>query len=263
VKPLVFLTVLVSLATHSVAETNLERGKYEGVTLIPSKIEKTVAECLEPTPTCSSKQTCIHQYSSFSEIKLYKKEMLQEIVQRMTDQVYGKGFRHLGEKKDFDHCHLLLGEKQKPFAALCHTQEHAALYPDTDYDYVDREGRNWIVWLNGTNRIENAKSFRFDKKPKKWPPGSAEFDEYTKHYTVTPFMIDPKKMVHEQTAEDVEFFFTKTECLQVPKNVVEQSNVIRIKQKDGSSMCLFIEDNPCHDGSSTCKAKCLAEEITH
>jgi hypothetical protein len=251
-----YIVLLALMSTIIHAETDFDRRKYGGVIAIPSKIKKAEIECLDPAHSCGQKESCIFRYSSYSEIKPYKKEMLREIVQRMTDQVQGKGFKYLGEYKDFDHCHLLLGKNKKPFAALCHTQERAAEYPGTPFDYVDKSGRNWIVWLDGSGKIENAMKYRFDQKPVSWN-SKVTFAEFESKYTVTPFMLDPKKLGHEQTEEDVEFIFTKTECPQASPNIIEDSNIIRVKLKNDSKICLALEDIPCHDKVSTCKAQCI------
>src|ERR1700722_10749946 len=72
----------------------------------------------------------------------------ESLLQRFVDQSYLKGFRHLGDERDFDHGHILFDASGKPVAILYHTQELALGQPrDSEFGYLNPETRNWIQWV--------------------------------------------------------------------------------------------------------------------
>lgn len=131
----------------------------------------------------------------------------QRLLQAFVAKAYLKGFRHLGDENDFDHAHLLFASSSgtlKPAGILYHTQELARLYsqarPGSKYDYVDREARNWIQWLDHEDRVENANRYRRARYPesRSWRL-FAEIDEprYREYHTITEKMLDPELLGFE------------------------------------------------------------------
>lgn len=204
---------------------------------------------------------CAYRYNSFEDLKGVRKKFLKSIVQRMVDSAENKGFRHLGDRDDFDHCHLLIQNNTRVvrerdvFAALCHTQEQAYEYsrkaPGGPFDYIDREARNWIVWLDGRDQVENARKYRYS-----FTAPSQEWKDADEHYTIHSNMLDPEKMGYRQEHSEVQFNFPRVEC---PSVIREASNVIEVRVSTGERVCLSIENQRCHTSSRECDELCLKD----
>jgi hypothetical protein len=140
----------------------------------------------------------------------------QGLLQHFVDQAYLKGFRHLGDERDFDHGHLLFDEQSNLIAILYHTQELAADHrAGSDFGYIDPGARNWIQWLDG--RVENAARYL-----RKDYPATATWDYFRAlelpalraRHTVLPKMLDPKLGV--DASKTAQWVFTRVRCAQAP-----------------------------------------------
>ncbi len=124
-------------------------------------------------------------------------DFFQSLLQKFSDEVYGQGFRHLGDENDFDHGHILYSTALRPVAILYHTQETASLQhrldPGGPYDYINRGARNWLqffdveklqagpivnAFFNMLKVFPNAAIFRSDLKSTK------------SHNTIFPHQLD-------------------------------------------------------------------------
>src|SRR5258708_5497714 len=83
---------------------------------------------------------------------------LQSLLQDFVSQTYGKSFLLLGERRDFDHGHLLIDSTGKPIAILYHTQEGVSFQHEPQGLLLDPSARNWIEWFD-THRIEDARRY--------------------------------------------------------------------------------------------------------
>ena len=128
-------------------------------------------------------------------------------------QEYLKGFRHLGDERDFDHGHLLFDAGSKLIAILYHTQELAADHrPGSDFGYIDPDARNWIQWVSD-GRVENAARYL-----RKDYPSTATWDYFRAlelpalraRHTVLPKMLDPKLGV--DASKTAQWVFTRVRC---------------------------------------------------
>jgi hypothetical protein len=144
------------------------------------------------------------------------KAEFQALLQEFVGQMYMKGFRHLGDERDFDHGHFLYNAESKAIAILYHTQELADQNTaQSGYGYIDPAGRNWIQWL-GQNRIENA-----DHYLRKTYPATATWDWFrefelpglTKHHTILDKMLDPS-LVALDVSKTSQWVFSKIPCAQ-------------------------------------------------
>jgi hypothetical protein len=141
------------------------------------------------------------------------KTEFQGLLQHFVDQAYLKGFRHLGDERDFDHGHLLYDSNSNLVAILYHTQELAADHrAGSDFGYIDSSARNWIQWVND-GRIENAARYlRTDY------PATATWDYFRtlelpalqSRHTVLPKMLDPKLGV--DASKTAQWVFTRVQC---------------------------------------------------
>jgi hypothetical protein len=168
---------------------------------------------------------------------------VQALVQRFVDAKHGKAFRHLGDDQDFDHGHLLFKDKQggRPVAVLFHTQERASRWSSEDpggkYDYVDKKGRNWIVWLDPDKPIENARDYERAAYPdtpewREWV--KLHLEMYQGAFTITYDMLDPKKLgvdpdlgFPSKRLND-QFNFHRTDCARLPRPLPEDKAFIEV-----------------------------------
>ena len=137
----------------------------------------------------------------------------QGLLQNFVDRAYLKGFRHLGDERDFDHGHLLFDGQSKLVAILYHTQELAGDHRrGSDFGYIDPGARNWIQWVDD-GRIENAARYL-----RKDYPATAAWDYFRAlelpalraRHTVLPKMLDPKLGV--DAAKTAQWVFTRVQC---------------------------------------------------
>jgi hypothetical protein len=142
------------------------------------------------------------------------KGQFQALLQTFVEKSYQKGFRHLGDERDFDHGHVLSGQDGAPVAIMWHTQELALYEPaGGEFGYVDPGGRNWLQWISD-GRIENA-----DRYERKSYPATAAWDWFRasdlpglrKNRTILDKMLDPGR-VSIDPAKTVQYVFTRVEC---------------------------------------------------
>ena len=142
------------------------------------------------------------------------KGQFQALLQTFVEQTYQKGFRHLGDERDFDHGHVLSGPDGEPVAIMWHTQELALYEPaGGEFGYVDPGGRNWLQWISD-GRVENA-----DRYERKSYPVSAAWDWFCasdlpglrKNRTILDKMLDPGRVAIDP-AKTVQYVFTRVAC---------------------------------------------------
>ena len=162
----------------------------------------------------------------------------QALLQKFVDQMYMKGFRHLGDERDFDHGHFLYNGESKAIAILYHTQELADQNTaDSGFGYIDPSGRNWIQWL-GEGRIENAQRYL-----RKTYPATATWDWFrefelpglSKHHTILDKMLDPS-LVSLDVTKTSQWVFTKIPCAQAPS----AGDEIQILLPTNEKVCLVL-----------------------
>ena len=176
-----------------------------------------------------------------------KRSEIQELVQKFSDQVHGKGFRYLGDENDFDHGHFLYAQDkwERPIGVLYHTQEHAYQNhrdnPGGKYDYLDAEARNWIQFVDGAKPVENAKAYMRGVEDY---PKTVEWKEFVRaldrsHYTIHYEMLDPVKLAIATNFESPEypgpkkpnyamFRFTRIPCEKMPDPLPEDAALIEV-----------------------------------
>jgi len=136
----------------------------------------------------------------------------QGLLQSFVSQEYLKGFRHLGDERDFDHGHLLFDGQSKLVAILYHTQELAGDHRGDGFGYIDPGARNWIQWVSD-GRVENAARYQRSAYP-----STATWDYFRvlelpaleSHHTVLPKMLDPKLGI--DPAKTAQWVFTRVNC---------------------------------------------------
>jgi hypothetical protein len=137
----------------------------------------------------------------------------QALLQRFVDQAYLKGFRHLGDERDFDHGHFLFDDQSRLVAILYHTQELAGEQTKgSDFGYIDRGARNWIQWVKG-GKIENAGAYLRAQYPSTpaWDYfRMADLPGLKAKHTVLPKMLDPKLGIDAEKTE--QHVFTRIPC---------------------------------------------------
>lgn len=157
----------------------------------------------------------------------------QGLLQAFVDAAYQKGFRHLGDDRDFDHAHILFStgpDSARPMAILYHTQELASLYrelkPGSEYDYLDPEARNWIQWIEG-GRVENARKYLRRSYPEtlSWRvfqethlPGFQAF------HTITDKMLDPE-LLGAPVARSRQWVFRRAPCPEGPGEGLDEDRI--------------------------------------
>ncbi|MFI5349440.1 MAG: hypothetical protein ACHQ2Z_07845 [Elusimicrobiota bacterium] len=163
----------------------------------------------------------------------------QGLLQHFVDQAYLKGFRHLGDERDFDHGHLLYDANSNLVAILYHTQELAADHrAGSDFGYIDPGARNWIQWVND-GRIENAARYlRTDY------PATATWDYFRtlelpalqSRHTVLPKMLDPKLGV--DASKTAQWVFTRVQCAGAPP--ASAADALRVVLPTKEEVCLTL-----------------------
>lgn len=158
---------------------------------------------------------------------------IEHLLQQVSDQIYGTGFRVIGDHNDWFHGHLLYTADQltpegrlKPFAILYHTQEEAypahwgdgISYVDPKFDYVDVRTRNWVQWLSDDpaldgKKIVNAREYNNDALQ----PSAIFFGDNIavkkQHYTIHGKNLDPKKLGVTPVGEmQWEFYSGEGQC---------------------------------------------------
>lgn len=185
---------------------------------------------------------------------------VEKLLNRFTQEVYGKGFRYLGVDQDFFHGHLLLERRQEgdkrvsyAHAILYHTQEeaHAAHWRgdvDPKYDYLNVTTRNWIQWLDESEErdgivIENARVYLDEKtkEPKQFfeevPPQETLF------YTIHSKNLDEQKLGFTVYA-DLQFTFNEESCEGIQDNVYGyKQGPIRVVLPPSQTVCLNLQTN--------------------
>jgi hypothetical protein len=139
---------------------------------------------------------------------------LESLLQSFVDRSYSKGFRHLGDERDFDHGHLLFDLDGKPLAILYHTQELAQSQPrGGEFAYVNPAARNWIQWLDD-GRVENAARYKRRDYPRtaawNWFR-AAELPGLEEHHTILDKMLDPA-LLSVDVAKTRQLVFTRVPC---------------------------------------------------
>jgi hypothetical protein len=143
-----------------------------------------------------------------------EKDKFQSLLQGFVEQSYQKGFRHLGDERDFDHGHILSGADGTPLAIMWHTQELALYEPaGGEFGYVNARARNWLQWI-ADGRVENA-----DRYLRKTYPSGAAWDWFraselpglTKNHTILDKMLDPE-LVAIDPEKTVQYVFTRVDC---------------------------------------------------
>lgn len=162
---------------------------------------------------------------------------LETMLQLFVDQVYRKGFRHLGDERDFDHGHVLYDLSARPIAILYHTQELAlGEPPGSPYAYLDAKRRNWIQWLEG-GRVEDAAPYRRTKYPRTpaWDLfRRVELPGLDANNTILDRMLDPELLPLDVT-KTVQTVFTRIPCAAAPAG-----GSIRVSLHGEETVCLAL-----------------------
>ena len=168
------------------------------------------------------------------------KPELAGLLQRVVDQLYLKGFRHLGDERDFDHGHFLFDGSGRLLAILYHTQELALHEPrGSEFGYLNPEKRNWIQWLDD-GHIENADRYRRKAYPK-----TATWDWFLEsqlpgldeNHTILDKMLDPA-LVALDVSKTKQWVFTRIPCGGDP--IAPDSRDIRVLLPTKESVCLSL-----------------------
>jgi hypothetical protein len=168
------------------------------------------------------------------------KPALAGLLQLVVDRLYLKGFRHLGDERDFDHGHLLFDAGGRPLAILYHTQELALYEPrGSDFAYLDSGSRNWIQWL-ADGRIENAARYR-----RKTYPNTAAWDWFREaqlpgldeNHTILDKMLDPA-LVAVDVSKTKQWVFTRIPC--GAESFAPDSGDIRVVLPTSEAVCLAL-----------------------
>jgi len=167
------------------------------------------------------------------------KPRLQDLLQSFVSAEYGRGFRHLGDERDFDHGHLLIDAKTgAPVAILYHTQELAHEAASAEFAYLDAAGRNWIQWLDGRG-VENARRYERAVYPRSgsWDWFVArDLPKLRARRTITDKMLDPALLGVELSASR-QWAFSRVDC---GADADAASNVLRVSLPDRTPVCLAL-----------------------
>ena len=161
----------------------------------------------------------------------------ESLLQRFVNQSYLKGFRHLGDERDFDHGHILFEASGKPVAILYHTQELALGRPrGSEFAYLNPQARNWIQWI-GDGRVENAS--RYERRDYPRTPTWDWFREMelpglVSHHTILDKMLDPA-LLPVDVAKTRQWVFTRVPCSASPA-----SKDLRILLPTQEPVCLAL-----------------------
>jgi hypothetical protein len=168
------------------------------------------------------------------------KPALAGLLQLAVDRLYLKGFRHLGDERDFDHGHLLFDASGRPLAILYHTQELALHEPrGSDFSYLDPGSRNWIQWL-ADGRVENAERYR-----RKSYPSTAAWDWFRvaqlpgldENHTILDKMLDPALLAVD-VSKTKQYVFTRIPC--GAEATAPESGAIRVVLPTNEAVCLAL-----------------------
>lgn len=159
----------------------------------------------------------------------------QTLLQRFADAGYRKAFRHLGDRRDFDHGHLLLDPAGKPRAILYHTQE-LGLYETGEFASFDPTSRNWLQWVD-TGTVEKADRYERQEYPPTGPWRAfvlTELPGLRAHGTITDRMLDPERLGFT-VATSVQWVFTRRACAE---------GLIKLKTEESATACLELTVGP-------------------
>lgn len=161
--------------------------------------------------------------------------LFERLLQTYTNATYGTAFRYLGDQHDLYHGHLLYTDNPEflakhppkngfmaPFAILYHTQEHASRFSKEDpggkYDYLDRETRNWVQFIDHEaaekGLIINAYELMKDSFPNT-PEAASSLSATLSHYTVFTQQLDYNKFPENfryNVIGQVQAEFVKNNC---------------------------------------------------
>lgn len=162
---------------------------------------------------------------------------LEDLLQKFVDRVYLKGFRHLGDERDFDHGHILCDAASRPLAILYHTQELAKGEPaGSPYAYLDPARRNWLQWLDD-GRIEDAAGYRRVA----YPSGPSwnlfrmtELPGLDDNGTILDRMLEPSRVPLDVT-KTAQWVFTRVPCGDAPP-----AASLRVVLPDRQPVCLSL-----------------------
>jgi hypothetical protein len=159
------------------------------------------------------------------------------LLQRAVDQLYMKGFRHLGDERDFDHGHILFDAAGRPLAILYHTQELALDQPrGGEFAYLNPDGRNWIQWLSD-GRVENAARYRRKAYPNSpfWDLFQlSELPDLERNHTILDKMLDPA-LVPLDVSRTKQWVFTRVSCGSAPDD-------LRVLLPTREAVCLALSE---------------------
>lgn len=193
----------------------------------------------------------IYYYKSLGLPNELSRSFLTMNLQSFYDQYYNVSFKHIGDWRDFDHGHLLKDATGALRGVLFHTQERASLAkPDSDYTFIDKSKRNWLLFTHRPFEFHNAYKFRFTQRPAFWNQEyekNVSWDEYAQAGTVVELMLDPEKIgfkiVPFMSLDKTEaFYFKKAKC---PDIIKYESNIIEIKNHQGQRECLYVTTMQC------------------
>lgn len=180
------------------------------------------------------------------------KERFQAHLQRFVDQTYLKAFRRLGDRNDFAHAHFLVDDRSgRPAAILYHTQERA----DVSKDYVDREARNWLQWIDSPLEAVNAFRYRYARPPRSI--ADEDWYRFTDRYTVVEQMLDPgslgftpRPVAHGAVRQ---FNFPAVSCARLADRRAKGDNAVSVVLPTGETVCLLLVDVSCYSSARECR----------
>jgi hypothetical protein len=184
----------------------------------------------------------------YSEQKIdLSKEEFRSLIQAAVDVMYLKGFRYLGDPRDFDHGHIMFSDQPSltpggstVVMILYHTQEDAFYYnrdnPGSQFDYINPWARNWVQWRKN-KKVENANKFLLEKLD----PANYKINHYTTHEA----MLDQKRLgVKLFTGNSKMFVFSDVSDKNIPVECRgDLSNLIVINLPTGEYKTLALMGN--------------------
>ena len=197
-----------------------------------------------PDKECTIPENAVFPFAA-QELDLSKEEF-RSLIQAAVDTMYLKGFRYLGDSRDFDHGHLLYSAKPPltpdamppAVVILYHTQEDAFYYNQKDpggrFDYLDRWARNWIQWID-SKRVENAQNYLTE---------TVNYN-YENHFTIREDMLDHKLIGIELSPNySKQFLFSDVSDKNIPHECRgDKSNLIVIRLPSGDYKTLALLGN--------------------